>query len=520
MLSGMNHLFSQSNLNEDFPYQLVLKNSQNGNLLRGGYACDGEIYGFSLIRKETQKQWDSRSYFIYVFSIDAMKTGNCFFPRSPLDIYNIKIDDKGPAEIELGPKKLFRITAPYGKDSYIMVASELPIPYLQCSDIPDIIEEAQADKQKNVYVDVVVVQSLASSPAENSKQDIPVLLTAIPEPDSRGIVVSQSPFRFFGFAQATGGIKQISVNGQPAEIKMVNMQNFKWEKKLNLQNGNNKIVISATSLNGDSVNDSLTVFYDSRRGSASLEDEAGASVREGTDKVLFIATDIYDSWGNLKNPVLDAQAISRDLDETYGFSIDTVFNPTKNEIVKVLKKYITQDFKPDDQLMIFISGHGYFDEVMKEGFIVTRDSKVDDEFKESYIAHSSLMRMMNNIPCNHILVVLDVCYAGTFDDYVASNKGIDLYAEKGRDSFITDKLKYKTRIFLASTRKTQVSDGVPGEHSPFARKFLEALRTKGGADKILTMSEIMSVMDKLPSNPLKGEFKGNEPGSDFLLIVK
>jgi hypothetical protein len=73
---------------------------------------------------------------------------------------------------------------------------------------------------------------------------------------------------------------------------------------------------------------------------------------------------------------------------------------------------------------------------------------------------------------------------------------------------------------LTSGAKEYVPDGRPGEHSPFVRKFLDALRNYGGEDKILTLEEISTYVERVNPQPRLGEFGANEPGSDFLFIVK
>jgi hypothetical protein len=77
-----------------------------------------------------------------------------------------------------------------------------------------------------------------------------------------------------------------------------------------------------------------------------------------------------------------------------------------------------------------------------------------------------------------------------------------------------------TRKYLTSGSKEYVPDGRPGEHSPFARKLLDALRNYGGDDKILTLEEISTYVEKVSPQPRLGEFGINEPGSDFLFMVK
>jgi hypothetical protein len=52
------------------------------------------------------------------------------------------------------------------------------------------------------------------------------------------------------------------------------------------------------------------------------------------------------------------------------------------------------------------------------------------------------------------------------------------------------------------------------------RKFLEALRSYGGKDKIITIAEILTFLETINPQPHYGEFGSNEPGSDFLMISK
>jgi hypothetical protein len=82
------------------------------------------------------------------------------------------------------------------------------------------------------------------------------------------------------------------------------------------------------------------------------------------------------------------------------------------------------------------------------------------------------------------------------------------------------KLTYKTRKYLTSGGKEYVPDGRPGMNSPFARKFLEALRGRGGKDLILSLIELNSYVETLKPQPRMGEFGDNAPGSDFVFIAR
>jgi Caspase domain len=244
---------------------------------------------------------------------------------------------------------------------------------------------------------------------------------------------------------------------------------------------------------------------------------------ERYDHALLFATNDYTEWSDLVNPIDDAKAIAKELEENYGFKVELVLNPTSNDIVSKIREYSTKKYLDYDQLFVFFAGHGQFDAVFTDGYLVTRNSKKDDLSKESYISFSSLRTYLSNIPVNHLFLSMDVCYGGTFDQAIArgSDRGADdMYGEVKTTEFLGRKLQFKTRKYLTSGGKEYVPDGRPGEHSPFARKMLEALRTYGGRDKILTLSEVVSIVEKITPEPRYGEFPGNEPGSDFLFLAK
>jgi WD40 repeat protein len=239
----------------------------------------------------------------------------------------------------------------------------------------------------------------------------------------------------------------------------------------------------------------------------------------GVHYALIFATNDYDNYDDLVNPVNDSRAIAEELKKNYGFQVDLKENPTLDQIVATLRIYAQKEYNPKDQLMIFFAGHGKYDDIFKEGYLVAKGSKLDDETKTSLLSHSNLRTIVNNIPCEHIFLTMDVCFGGTFDPLIAS-RGADEYSNITKTDFIERKMAHKTRIYLTSGGKEYVPDGRPGEHSPFARKLLEALRSYGGEDGILTTNEIFTKVEKVVPQPRIGEFGHNEPGSDFIFIAK
>jgi hypothetical protein len=238
------------------------------------------------------------------------------------------------------------------------------------------------------------------------------------------------------------------------------------------------------------------------------------------DYALFIATDKYDQWSDLVNPVYDAETIERELRENFGFETEVLLNPEQDDILVKLKEYSTKKYRPQDQLFIFVAGHGQYDDAFKEGYLVSKNSLKNDEAKSSYIAHSILRNVVNNIPCEHILLTMDVCFSGTFDPVIARRGDDDVYANVENSEMLVRLLSKKTRKYLTSGGKEYVSDGIPGNHSPFAKKFLEVLKTRGGADRIITMPEIYSTMQGLKTLPRTGGFGDDEQDSDFVFVFQ
>ncbi len=286
------------------------------------------------------------------------------------------------------------------------------------------------------------------------------------------------------------------------------------ERDVTLSEGDNILKIVAISMDEVEVSDIRVL---------KVAGTTTAMMSNRTDYALLFGIDEYDEWNNLFNPVKDAETIAEELQSNYGFKTDVVTNATTSDIMAKLREYATKSYQEKDQLFIFFAGHGQFDEVFTEGYIVGADSKVNDPGKTSYISHSLLRTVINNIKVEHIFLTLDACFGGTFDPLVArsgSRGQDDMYSDITTAEFIDRRLRFKTRKYVTSGGKQYVADGKPGGHSPFARKFLQALRDYGGQDKILTLQELQGYLLNLKMEPHAGEFGDNEPGSDFVFVAR
>jgi hypothetical protein len=282
-------------------------------------------------------------------------------------------------------------------------------------------------------------------------------------------------------------------------------------RSVRLYDGQNYIQVIAENQDGGIVKSSRSVIV----GLDALKDAIAINRK---DYAIFFATDQYDNWNDLVNPIFDSRTLAKELAERYGFEVKVVENANQDMVFNTLREYATKNYKPQDQLFIFFAGHGQYDDTFGEGFVVATDSKKNDPGKNSYISHNRLRSNIDNIKCEHIMLVMDVCFGGTFDPVLASNR--NLYDEIDDKEFIVKKLTTRTRKFLTSGSKEYVSDGTPGSHSPFTVRFLEALKTSGGEDRLLTFSEVNIYMQKLQTTPRFGSFGSDQAGSEFLFIAK
>jgi len=86
------------------------------------------------------------------------------------------------------------------------------------------------------------------------------------------------------------------------------------KQQLYLMNGQNYLEVIAENMDGGIVVDTRSVII----GMDALKD---AIAIDRKDYALLFATDIYDNWGDLVNPIYDAKAIAKELEERKIFQV-------------------------------------------------------------------------------------------------------------------------------------------------------------------------------------------------------
>lgn len=133
---------------------------------------------------------------------------------------------------------------------------------------------------------------------------------------------------------------------------------------------------------------------------------------------------------------------------------------TRSGMYNSLRSLI-EKVSPQDNLVVYFSGHGYFDELLNEGYWIPVDAEVNSS--GDYVSNTEILKILGNINSQHTFLVADACFSGA------------LFSDSRRG--YTDNVeKFKSRWGLASGRLETVSDGAAGGNSPFAKRVIQFLR--------------------------------------------
>lgn len=231
--------------------------------------------------------------------------------------------------------------------------------------------------------------------------------------------------------------------------------------------------------------------------------------RKPMNFALLIGINDYEDegWKDLVNPINDVNAIAQTLKEQYGFQTTLRYNLSKRELFMVLDTFLKRTYLPQDQLLVFVAGHGMYDPNYG-GSLVCRDSKKDDPTFYDYFKYSDLvMPFAGNQNLKNVLIVLDVCFGGELfnNNYSRQYLGQSDY-DINDAAFIARCKEGMAKQFITSGGKEYVGDGTPGHHSPFATMFLETLKSAGPKKGFLILQDFKNYTGKLPSTPQFGLF--------------
>ena len=198
-----------------------------------------------------------------------------------------------------------------------------------------------------------------------------------------------------------------------------------------------------------------------------------AGIQFGNYHALVIGNNEYPAFPDLNTAVRDAEAVGRLLERSYGFKVTPLINATRVQIIGALAK-MRATLTVNDSLLIYYAGHGVIDEVTQQGYWLPVDSHQDNP--ANWISTDDITTMLKAMSARHVMVVADSCYSGT----LVRAAPVQLETAREKYSWLKRVVSKRARTALVSGGLEPVLDSGGGEHSVFAKAFLDALSENTG----------------------------------------
>ena len=245
----------------------------------------------------------------------------------------------------------------------------------------------------------------------------------------------------------------------------------------------------------------------------------------GKTYLLVIAIDQYQHFQNLHNCIKDAETFVNVLTNRYQFSSSKkastyLFNEnaTREAIINTIEN-LSQLLTDKDDLLIYFAGHGYLHKKTRLGHLVPYDAH--ENSLASLIPNSYLREFISSFEAHHILLIVDSCFSGSiFRGYETGKTGSLTEIEKYADRVDI----HPSRYGLAAGMIEKVSDGIIGNHSPFAKSLISFL--DHNKSNKLPVSELIQHVCKITTynakqTPIGGIlFETNHEGGQFIFRKK
>jgi hypothetical protein len=235
----------------------------------------------------------------------------------------------------------------------------------------------------------------------------------------------------------------------------------------------------------------------------------------GRYHALVIGNDAYQHVTPLRSARRDAQAVAAALQADYGFEVELLLDATRYDIMAALSRLRTK-LTENDNLLIFYAGHGILDQQAEIGYWLPVDAEAD--INANWIANHDLTANIRAMTARHVLVVADSCYSGTL---LRDAGGAGLQSGQEQDAWLARLAEKRSRTVLTSGGVEPVLDSGGGDHSVFAKAFLEALAENPGVlDGHGLFSRLQrAVVVNADQTPAYADIRrAGHDGGDFLFV--
>jgi hypothetical protein len=338
----------------------------------------------------------------------------------------------------------------------------------------------------------------------NIDQTPPVISVSNPDV-SRGfkILEQNNQVSIEGVASDNGEIKQVLLNG---ENILLRPDGF-FQKTILLQNGDNIYTIKAI----DKWNNTSVLTFTIQKTDRIVTNDVNNKF--GKYYALIIGNNVYhdQSISSLNDPINDATKLFNVLTSRYTFDPGNIIllkNATYVQIIEAFDK-LSNIITPNDNLLVFYAGHGWWDDGRKLGYWLPVDSKKSST--AFWIPNSRISDYMGSIHSKHTLLIADACFSGSIfktrsafsDAQPAINKLYELPSRKAMTSGNMKEVPDKSAFLYYLVNRLSQND----------EKYISS--------DVLFASFRQAVLNNSPTEPQYGTIQNaGDEGGEFIFILR
>jgi uncharacterized caspase-like protein len=322
-----------------------------------------------------------------------------------------------------------------------------------------------------------------------------------------------------GKVTAPAGLLSLSVNDRPHQL-----DDDRGLFRTSVMVQGEQVPVKVVAIDKQGKRASLEFALTTNHMAAEPERKAAPALNFGAYYALIIGNTQYMRWPSLNTPENDARQTAAVLEQKYGFKTRVLLDATRFDILQALND-LRKELTDKDNLLVYYAGHGHWDEKIQRGYWVPVDGDTDSNV--NWIATFAITDILSSMSAMHVLVVADSCYSGalTRSALARLEAGTSEAARRHWLKVLRDK---RSRTVLSSGDLQPVLDSGGGNHSVFAKAFLDALNEN---DEILTGQRLYdrvsarvafaAAAELLEQNPQYApiRFAGHESG-DFIFVPR
>ena len=334
-------------------------------------------------------------------------------------------------------------------------------------------ERAQQESRGSAAAREGVTETKTHSPPSIEIIDPPISLTRSGPAALLRSAVSER--EIIGKIEAPAGVSEFVVNGESVKLDEFNL----FFLNVPIQSKRTFVSMNVLDKLERSVGFDFTLFLDALPDSTVTEQRfsPAAATSISSDKygkfyALVIGNNDYAHYTDLETAVADATAVAGLLTERYGFTTRLLLNATRYDILTAIND-LRMTLGTTDKLLIYYAGHGDLDAGNEKGFWLPVDAEPGNS--ANWLSNIAISDQLNTMKANHVMVVADSCYAGTLSTASVARQNLSM-SDEDIGSWLDVMSDVKARTVLTSGGVRPVLDSGGGEHSVFARAFINVLK--------------------------------------------